>query len=134
MSLSVEAIERYSRQILLQQVGGAGQEKLLASRVLIVGAGGLGAPASFYLAAAGVGTIGLVDGDEVDLTNLQRQIVHFTADLGKLKVESAAAKLKAINPAVQVETLTGPQRPTRWTWSGATTSSSTAPTTSPPSS
>lgn len=104
MSLSVEAIERYSRQILLQQVGGAGQEKLLASRVLIVGAGGLGAPASFYLAAAGVGTIGLVDGDEVDLTNLQRQIVHFTADLGKLKVESAAAKLKAINPAVQVET------------------------------
>ena len=104
MSLGFEEIERYSRQILLQQVGGKGQEKLLASKVLLVGAGGLGSPASMYLAAAGVGTIGLIDGDKVDLTNLQRQIVHFTDDIGTPKVESAAAKLKAINPAVNVET------------------------------
>ncbi len=104
MSLGFEEIERYSRQILLQQVGGKGQEKLLASKVLLVGAGGLGSPASMYLAAAGVGTIGLIDGDKVDLTNLQRQIVHFTDDIGKPKVESAAAKLNAINPAVNVET------------------------------
>jgi len=104
VSLGFEEIERYSRQILLQQVGGKGQEKLLASKVLLVGAGGLGSPASMYLAAAGVGTIGLIDGDKVDLTNLQRQIVHFTDDIGTPKVESAAAKLKAINPAVNVET------------------------------
>jgi adenylyltransferase/sulfurtransferase len=104
MSLELEEMERYSRQILLKQVGGKGQEKLLASRVLIVGAGGLGSPAAMYLAAAGVGTIGLIDSDEVDLTNLQRQIAHFTADLGSPKVESALEKLKAINPAVRVET------------------------------
>lgn len=102
MSLSLEDIERYSRQILLKQIGGVGQEKLLASRVLIVGAGGLGSPAALYLAAAGVGTIGLIDGDRVDLTNLQRQIVHFTRDIGTPKVQSAAAKLKAINPTVNV--------------------------------
>ncbi|MDO8586218.1 MAG: molybdopterin-synthase adenylyltransferase MoeB [Armatimonadota bacterium] len=104
MSLSIEDIERYSRQILLKQVGGKGQEKLLASKVLIFGAGGLGSPASLYLAAAGVGTIGLIDGDDVDLTNLQRQIVHFTSDLGTPKVRSAADKLTAINPSVKVET------------------------------
>lgn len=104
MSLGIEDIERYSRQILLKQVGGKGQEKLLASRVLIVGAGGLGAPSSMYLAAAGVGTIGLVDGDKVDVTNLQRQIVHFTGDLDIPKVESAAEKLRAINPSVNVKT------------------------------
>lgn len=104
MSLGIEDIERYSRQILLKQVGGKGQEKLLASRVLIVGAGGLGSPAALYLAAAGVGTIGLIDGDTVDVTNLQRQIAHFTSDLGTPKVESAADKLRAINPSVRVET------------------------------
>ena len=104
MSLEAEDIERYSRQILLKQVGGKGQEKLLASRVLIVGAGGLGSPASMYLAAAGVGTIGLIDSDTVDLTNLQRQIVHFTSDLGSPKVASAVEKLEAINPAVNFET------------------------------
>ena len=104
MSLSIEDIERYSRQILLKQVGGKGQEKLLASKVLIVGAGGLGSPASLYLAAAGVGTIGLIDGDDVDLTNLQRQIAHFTSDLGTPKVESASDKLIAINPSVKVQT------------------------------
>lgn len=103
MSLGLAQVERYSRQILLQEVGGKGQERLLASRVLVVGAGGLGSPASLYLAAAGVGTIGLMDGDRVDLSNLQRQIAHHTADLGALKVESAAAKLAAINPEVRVE-------------------------------
>lgn len=104
MSLGIEDIERYSRQILLKEVGGKGQEKLLKSKVLIVGTGGLGAPVSMYLAAAGIGTIGLIDGDRVDVTNLQRQIVHFTEDIGVPKVESAAVKLKAINPSVNVET------------------------------
>lgn len=104
MSLGLEDIERYSRQIILKEVGGKGQEKLLESRVLIVGAGGLGSPVSMYLAAAGVGTIGLIDGDKVDLTNLQRQIVHTTGDIGTPKVQSAAEKLTAINPAVKVET------------------------------
>ncbi|MRR18175.1 MAG: molybdopterin-synthase adenylyltransferase MoeB [Deltaproteobacteria bacterium] len=99
-----EQIERYSRNIILKQVGGKGQEKLLASKVLIIGAGGLGAPAAYYLAAAGVGTIGLVDGDAVDLSNLQRQIIHFTKDVGIPKVESAAEKIRALNPGVKVVT------------------------------
>ncbi|MEI6809342.1 MAG: molybdopterin-synthase adenylyltransferase MoeB [bacterium] len=102
MSLTEQQIERYSRHIILQEVGGKGQEKLLAGRVLIIGAGGLGSPAALYLAAAGVGTIGLADGDVVDLTNLQRQIAHATADVGRTKVESAAAKCRAINPDVTV--------------------------------
>lgn len=102
MTLGADEIERYSRQILLKQVGGKGQEKLLASRVLIVGAGGLGSPVALYLAAAGVGIIGLIDGDNVDVSNLQRQIAHFTSDIDTPKVESAAEKIKAINPAVQV--------------------------------
>jgi molybdopterin-synthase adenylyltransferase len=100
--LTEEQVQRYSRNILLEQVGGAGQEKLLASKVLIVGVGGLGSPAALYLASAGVGTIGLVDGDEVDLTNLQRQIVHHTADVGKRKIASAKKRLKAVNPDVTV--------------------------------
>lgn len=102
MSLTEKQIERYSRHIILPEVGGKGQEKLLAGRVLIVGIGGLGSPAALYLAAAGVGTLGLVDGDVVDLTNLQRQIAHATADVGRAKVESAAAKCRAINPDVTV--------------------------------
>lgn len=102
MNLTEQQIERYSRHIILQEVGGKGQEKLLAGRVLIIGAGGLGSPAALYLAAAGVGTIGLADGDVVDLTNLQRQIAHATADVGRLKVESASAKCRAINPDVTV--------------------------------
>ncbi|HBA83790.1 MAG TPA: adenylyltransferase [Verrucomicrobia bacterium] len=102
MSLTEQQIERYSRHIILPEVGGRGQGKLLASRVLLVGAGGLGSPALLYLAAAGVGTIGLVDGDVVDLTNLQRQIAHTTADVGRDKVESAAEKCRAINPDVKV--------------------------------
>ena len=81
MDFTEEQIQRYSRHILLQDVGVEGQEKLLNGKVLIIGAGGLGAPVAFYLAAAGVGTIGIIDGDVVDLSNLQRQIIHFTADV-----------------------------------------------------
>lgn len=104
MSLTEEQIERYSRHILLPEVGGKGQEKLLAGKILLVGAGGLGSPAALYLAAAGIGTIGIVDGDVVDVSNLQRQVIHSTADLGRLKVESAAEKMRAINPALEVRT------------------------------
>jgi len=100
MNLTEQQIERYSRNILLPQVGGKGQARLLAGRVLIVGVGGLGSPAALYLAAAGVGTIGLVDGDVVDLSNLQRQIAHATPDVGRAKVESAAEKCRALNPDV----------------------------------
>ncbi len=104
MDLNEQQIERYSRQIILEEVGGAGQEKLLSSKVLIVGAGGLGAPAGLYLAAAGVGTIGIIDSDKVDLSNLQRQIIHHTSDIGTEKVDSAKAKIQAINPDVTVQT------------------------------
>ncbi len=102
MNLTEEQIERYSRHILLQNVGGEGQEKLLNSRVLIIGAGGLGAPIALYLAAAGVGHIGLVDADVVDITNLQRQVIHFTPDIGREKVVSAQEKINAINPDIKV--------------------------------
>ncbi len=102
MELSDEQVERYSRHIILEEVGLAGQLKLLESRVLIIGAGGLGSPAALYLAAAGVGTIGLVDGDRVDLTNLQRQVIHHTSDVGVAKVTSAANKMRSINPDVVV--------------------------------
>ena len=99
-----EQIKRYSRHILLQDVGVEGQEKIMNARVLVVGAGGLGAPVSLYLAAAGIGRIGIVDADVVDLSNLQRQIIHFTKDVGVSKVKSAEEKIKAINPDVQVDT------------------------------
>lgn len=99
-----EELERYSRHILLQDVGVEGQEKIRNGKVLIVGAGGLGAPVALYLAAAGVGTIGIVDGDVVDLSNLQRQIIHFTSDVGRPKVESAKDKIEKINPHVKVHT------------------------------
>jgi molybdopterin/thiamine biosynthesis adenylyltransferase len=102
VQLNEQQIERYSRHIILQEIGGAGQKKLLSSKVLIVGAGGLGSPAALYLAAAGVGTIGIVDADKVDLTNLQRQIIHHTDDVGREKVLSAESKMKAINPDVHV--------------------------------
>lgn len=95
---------RYSRHILLQDVGVEGQERIGQGRVLIVGAGGLGAPVALYLAAAGVGTIGIVDGDVVDLSNLQRQVIHFTKDVGTPKVLSAKEKIEAINPNVKVNT------------------------------
>ena len=104
MALTEQQIERYSRHIVLEQIGGAGQEKLLSSKVLIVGVGGLGSPASLYLAAAGVGTIGIVDAGRVDLPNLQRQVIHHTDDVGVEKVMSAEAKMRAINPDVSVRT------------------------------
>ncbi len=94
--------ERYCRQILLEEIGCAGQEKLLDGRALIIGAGGLGSPIALYLAAAGVGTIGIADGDEVELSNLQRQILHFTPDIGASKVSSAREKMTALNPDVMV--------------------------------
>ncbi len=101
---SEEQIERYSRQIILPEMSGSGQEKLLESRVLIVGAGGLGSPCAMYLGASGVGTIGIVDYDKVDLSNLQRQIIHNMKTLNMKKVESAASKLKAMTPDINVNT------------------------------
>lgn len=104
MELTDERVERYSRQIILQDVGVEGQQKLFEAKVLIIGAGGLGSPVALYLAAAGVGTIGIADADSVDLSNLQRQVIHFTADVGNPKVESAAAKMRELNPDVDVRT------------------------------
>lgn len=95
-------IRRYARQLILPEVGGEGQKRLKRARVLLVGAGGLGSPAALYLAAAGVGTLVIVDNDDVDLSNLQRQILHFTPDVGKTKVLSARKKLLALNPGVKV--------------------------------
>jgi len=97
-----ERLKRYSRHILLDDVGIAGQEKLWKARVLIIGAGGLGAPVALYLAAAGVGTLGLADADTVDISNLQRQVIHFTPDIGKPKVISAREKIAALNSDVDV--------------------------------
>ncbi len=104
MNLNDDQIERYSRHIILQGVGGEGQEKLLNGRVLIIGAGGLGAPVALYLAAAGVGHIGIIDADVVDISNLQRQVIHFTQDVGRPKVDSAKEKMNQINPDVEVTT------------------------------
>lgn len=101
--LTEDEIQRYSRHILLEEVGGIGQAKLKAARVLVVGAGGLGSPLILYLAAAGVGRIGIVDHDRVELSNLQRQIAHRTDGLGLAKAHSAAAAARAINPGVMVE-------------------------------
>lgn len=103
MDFTEQQINRYARHILLPEIGGTGQAKLLDSKVLVIGAGGLGSPLILYLAAAGVGTIGIVDDDEVDLSNLQRQVLHHTADVGKKKVQSAAEAVAAINPDVRVE-------------------------------
>ncbi len=103
MSLSSQEIERYARQIVLRGVGGPGQNKLKAARALVVGAGGLGSPALQYLAGAGVGTLGIVDDDDVALSNLHRQIIHGTGDVGRPKTESAAAAIARINPHVAVE-------------------------------
>lgn len=100
---SGDELERYARHIVLPEIGGAGQQKLKRARVLVVGAGGLGAPVLSYLAAAGIGTLGVVDDDVVALSNLQRQIVHGSADLGRPKVESAADAVARINPHVAVE-------------------------------
>jgi molybdopterin/thiamine biosynthesis adenylyltransferase len=108
---SEEQIERYSRHIILKEVGGKGQKRLLDGKVLIIGAGALGSPAALYLAAAGVGVIGIADLDVVELSNLQRQIIHHSTDLGTPKVESAKWKMEAVNPDVRVVT--------HQTWVGA---------------
>ncbi len=102
--LSDAQLDRYARHLILPEVGGAGQQKLLASRVLAVGAGGLGAPVLLYLAAAGVGTLGVIDDDDVDVSNLQRQVIHATERVGRAKAESAAAGIRALDPAIRVET------------------------------
>ncbi len=103
MALDDQQLERYARHVILKEVGGAGQQRLLQARVLVVGAGGLGSPVAMYLAAAGVGTIGLVDDDRVSLSNLQRQIAHLTSDLGRPKTASCAETLRALNPGVVIE-------------------------------
>ena len=102
--LNSTELERYARHIVLREVGGPGQGKLKAARVLVIGAGGLGAPVLLYLAAAGVGTIGIVDDDVVSLSNLQRQVIHATPDIGLRKVDSAEAAIEKLNPHVKVET------------------------------
>ena len=102
MAFSEAQVERYARHIILKEIGGAGQAKLMASRVLVIGAGGLGSPLLLYLAAAGVGTIGIVDDDAVSLSNLQRQVVHTTDQLGAPKTESAVAMIERINPDVTI--------------------------------
>lgn len=104
MQLTNEQLERYSRHIILEKIGGKGQKKILSAKVLIIGTGGLGAPAAMYLAAAGVGTIGLVDYDTVDLSNLQRQIIHSTQDVGKEKILSGRETINSLNPDVKVFT------------------------------
>jgi adenylyltransferase/sulfurtransferase len=101
--LTPEELERYARHIVLREVGGPGQQALKRARVLVVGAGGLGAPVLLYLAAAGVGTLGVVDDDTVSLSNLQRQVIHATADIGRPKVDSASAAIARLNPHVMVE-------------------------------
>lgn len=103
MALSPEELERYARHIVLHEVGGQGQQKLRAARVLVIGAGGLGSPALLYLAAAGVGTLGIVDDDKVSLSNLQRQVIHATSHVGRPKTESASLAISRLNPHVNVE-------------------------------
>jgi molybdopterin/thiamine biosynthesis adenylyltransferase len=102
MPFTEEQLIRYSRHIILSEVGGKGQRKIAHAKVLIVGAGGLGSPIALYLAAAGVGTVGIIDADRVDLSNLQRQIIHHTSDIGRPKVLSAEEKMVALNPDVKV--------------------------------
>ncbi len=103
MNLSKEQIERYSRQIVLKEIGGIGQEKLLNTKISIIGAGALGAPVAYYLVAAGVGHLRIIDFDKVELSNLHRQILHFTRDINKDKTQSAFEKLKSLNPECNIE-------------------------------
>src|SRR6516164_950957 len=102
VSLDSAQVQRYARHLIMPEVAMEGQKRLKAAKVLCIGTGGLGSPLSLYLAAAGVGTIGLVDFDVVDVSNLQRQIIHFTADVGRPKVQSAQEKLQAINPDLTI--------------------------------
>jgi adenylyltransferase/sulfurtransferase len=104
-TLTAEEIQRYKRHLLLREVGGPGQQRLKAARVLVIGAGGLGSPVILYLAAAGVGTIGVIDDDRVSLDNLQRQVLHATHSVGQLKVESAVQSIDALNPNVRIEAI-----------------------------
>jgi adenylyltransferase/sulfurtransferase len=103
MALSAEELERYARHIVLREVGGPGQAKLKAAHVLVIGAGGIGSPALLYLAAAGIGRLAVVDDDKVALSNLQRQVIHATDELGRMKAESAAEAIRRLNPHVTVE-------------------------------
>jgi adenylyltransferase/sulfurtransferase len=105
MTLSAQEIERYARHVVLKEVGGPGQQKLKAARVLVVGAGGIGSPALLYLAAAGIGEITVIDDDTVSLSNLQRQVIHFTEDVGRSKAESAASAIARLNPHVKITPL-----------------------------
>ncbi len=134
MTLGPDELARYARHIVLHEIGGPGQQRLNAARVLVVGAGGLGSPALLYLAAAGVGTLGVVDDDAVSLSNLQRQVLHATPEIGAPKVASAARALARLNPHVTVEPHPLPPRRRRRRGAGPAppTSSSTAATTSPP--
>ncbi|MFH0771857.1 MAG: HesA/MoeB/ThiF family protein [Candidatus Omnitrophota bacterium] len=102
LELTTEQLDRYKRQIAIEDVGLEGQKKLLVSKVLIIGAGGLGSPAALYLAAGGVGKIGLLDSEKVELSNLQRQILHYAPDIGKFKVSSGKEKLNSLNPCIEV--------------------------------
>jgi adenylyltransferase/sulfurtransferase len=111
IELSPEEILRYSRHLLIPEVGLAGQKKLKAASALVIGTGGLGSPVALYLAAAGVGRIGLVDYDVVDSSNLQRQIIHGTGGLGTLKVESARQRMLDVNPDIRVEVIMSPSLP-----------------------
>ena len=103
ITLSNDEKARYARHLILPQVGNLGQKKIKSSSVLVVGAGGLGSPVLMYLAAAGIGRIGIIDDDKVDLTNLQRQIIHSTSSIGELKIESAKRRINQINPEVIIE-------------------------------
>ena len=130
--LTEPQIRRYARHIVLAEIGGVGQSRLIAARVLVVGAGGLGAPLLQYLAAAGVGTLGVIDHDTVDLSNLQRQVIHRTADVGTAKVESARRALAtSIRRCASNRTVSDLPRRMRSASSPATTSWPTAATTSP---
>lgn len=102
MKLSKLELKRYSRQIMIPEIGRSGQGKLAAGKLLIIGCGGLGSAAAFYLAAAGIGTLGLADSDKVDISNLQRQILHSSKDLGQTKLKSAQTKLKKLNPGIKI--------------------------------
>lgn len=108
MALNDDQLDRYARHVILKEVGGPGQQKLMKAKVLVIGAGGLGSPLLMYLAAAGVGTIGIIDDDNVDLSNLQRQIIHTTPDLERSKTDSAKSTIRALNPDVTV--ITYPER------------------------